>query len=408
MQSFRIPHKAETVNLPSSPLIEYIRLGLENQAVPLSSGQPHPSCFPLEALGEATRKGILERGERFLRYGSSRGIGPLRSWILEWMQKERICSSEVSEREILLVPGCQSGFDLLCQALLEPGDLAAMDAPCYPDSWCTLQRRGGRVLPVPVDDEGLSVEYLEERLAEGVRLRFVYTIPTYQNPRGCSLSPSRIIRLTALAEKYDFFVVLDDPYRLLPLDEETRRGEAFYPWQGWETKRIIWMSSFSKILAPGLRSAWIVAPREMADLLGALQEMSCISPPAVGSLGIYVYLRDYGIESQLRRLRQDLSYKRELLLSGFAASTLFSRKCFLAKALGGTFLSLFLPPSLEASSIARELAVHKKVATIPEKAFWPPLEKGKEKPDRFLRLSYSWIRPEEVPLCMKAFEEVIQ
>ena len=245
MQSFRIPHKAETVNLPSSPLIEYIRLGLENQAVPLSSGQPHPSRFPLEALGKTTRKGIPERGERFLRYGSSRGIGPLRSWILEWMQKERICLSEVSEREILLVPGCQSDFDLLCQALLEPGDLVAMDAPCYPDSWCTLQRR----------------------------------------------------------------------------------GEAFYPWQGWETKRIIWISSFSKILAPGLRSAWIVAPREVTDLFGAPQEISCISPPAVGSLGVYVYLRDYGEE---------------------------------------------------------------------------------KKPDRFLRLSYSRLHPEEVPLCMEAFGEVIQ
>ena len=112
MQIFTIPYMTGKISLPSSPLIEYIRLGLEHQAIPLSSGQPHPSFFPLEALGDASQKGIREMGDRFLRYGSSRGIGPLRSWILEWMQRDGICSPEVSEEEILLVPGCQFGFDL--------------------------------------------------------------------------------------------------------------------------------------------------------------------------------------------------------------------------------------------------------------------------------------------------------
>jgi len=168
------------------------------------------------------------------------------------------------------------------------------------------------------------------------------------------------------------------------------------------------MSSFSKILAPGLRSGWIIAPREIVALLGALQEMSCISPPALGSLGIYVYLRDYGIEPQLRFLAKELSSRREILLSEMEKSSLFSRGCSLAKALGGTFLSLFLPSSLEASPVARMLTIQKKVATIPEKAFWPPLEKGRKEPDRFLRLSYSWIHPEEGAPCVKALEEVME
>ena len=407
MQSFPIPHFSRELTLPSSPLIEYIRLGLEHQALPLSSGQPHPSCFPLEALAEASRKGMLEMGERFLRYGSSRGMGPLRSWILAWLQREKICSPGISQEEIMLVPGCQFGFDLICQALLEPGDTVGMDAPCYPDSWCTLLRRGGRVLPLPVDNEGLRVEVLEELLERGERPKLIYSIPTYQNPRGCSLSSSRVVRLGELAEEYNFYLVLDDPYRFLQLDEPLRQGREYFPWHAWETGRIIWMSSFSKIIAPGLRSGWILAPREIVALLGALQEMSCISPPAVGSLGLFVYLRDQGIESQLTFLREELGAKRELLLEGLRNSSLFSQGCSLAHALGGTFLSLLLPPHMKASPMARKLTVEKKVATIPEGAFWPPLEGDREIPDGFLRLSYSWLRPEDVPLCVEALEEVI-
>ncbi len=408
MQSFNIPHFSRKISLPSSPLIEYIRMGLEHQAIPLSSGQPHPSCFPLKALAEASRKGILEMGERFLRYGSSRGLGPLRSWILEWLRREEICSPEVSEGEIMLVPGCQFGFDLICQAFLEAGDTVAMDAPCYPDSWCTVQRRGGRILPLPVDDEGLRVESLKDLLEQGERPKLVYSIPTYQNPRGCSLSPSRVVRLAELAERYNFYLLLDDPYRFLPLDEPLRRGKDHFPWHAWESGRILWMSSFSKIIAPGLRSGWILAPREVIALLGALQEMSCISPPAAGSLGLFVYLRDQGIDFQLEFLRKELSAKRELLLSGFESSSLFSMGCSLPLPPGGTFLSLFLPPALEASPVARKLVTEKGVATIPERAFWPSLEGAWETPDTFLRLSYSWVNPEDVSPCVNALEEVMQ
>ena len=395
----------EDVTLLPSPLIEFIRLGLEHSAIPLTSGQPHPSCYPLEELATAASEAIRSEGDRYLRYGASRGLGKLRSLVDRELTERHIFPPDLSPDSLVLTVGAQGAFDLLCQAVLRPGEAVALDAPCYPDTWCTVVRRGGKVIPIPVDAEGMDVDALEGALHQGVRPRLVYTIPTYQNPTGCSLSPERSSRLVALAERFDFLVVLDDPYRLLPLDEPLRSGEEFFPWKGWNSGRVVALGSFSKILAPGLRVGWAHAAPELADALATLQEMSHISLPALDALAVASFLEHHGLEGQIQRVRTFLQGQRAALIDAMAEARLEELGCGTMASAGGCFLGLVLPAGREASPVARTLAVDFGVATVPERAFWPP--HGEGAPDRFLRLSFSWATPEEFHRSAQAFRQVL-
>lgn len=395
----------EDVPLPASPLIEFIRLGLEHSAVPLTSGQPHPSCYPLEELAELAAETLRHEGDRYLRYGASRGMGKLRRLVDRIFTEQGILPPDLSSEALVLTVGAQGAFDLLCQAVLRPGEVVALDAPCYPDTWCTAIRRRGRVLPVPVDAEGLDVAVLERSLLQGVRPRMVYTIPTYQNPTGCSLSRERASRLVELAERFEFLVVLDDPYRLLPLDEPLRSGPEFFPWKGWNSGRVVALGSFAKILAPGLRVGWVHAAPELADTLATLQEMSFISLPALDALLVAAFLERHGLEAQLQRVRSFLRGQRDALLRALGDARLEALGCAVMASAGGCFLGLTLPPGREATPVARRLATDFGVATVPERAFWPP--NVPETPDRFLRLSFSWATPEEFSRSAEAFRRVL-
>lgn len=395
----------EDVLLPPSPLIEFIRLGLEHSAIPLTSGQPHPSCYPLEELAALASEAIRSEGGRYLRYGASRGMGKLRHLVDRELTARHIFPPDLSPDALVLTVGAQGAFDLLCQAVLRPGEVVALDAPCYPDSWCTVVRRGGTVLSIPVDAEGLDVDVLERALLQGTHPRMVYTIPTYQNPTGCSLSRERSARLMELAERFDFLVVLDDPYRLLPLDEPLRSGPEFLPWKGWSSERLVVLGSFSKVLAPGLRVGWVHAAPELASTLATLQEMGHISLPALDALLVAIFLERHGLEDQLRRVRTFLRNQRDALLGALAEARLEELGCNTLASAGGCFLGLVLPPGQEATSAARRLAVDFGVATVPERAFWPP--DVREAPDRFLRLSFSWATPEEFFRSGQAFRKVL-
>lgn len=395
----------------SSPLIEYIRLGLENNALPLTSGQPAPEASPLSRLSDLAGEAIRLYGHRTLIYGSNRGWGPLRGWIGAWQAREKVVPSGLPEESLMLTLGSQYAFDLLCQALLEPGAIVAMDAPCYPDSWCTVLRRGGEVLPIPLDEEGIDVDYLAFRLQEGLRPALLYTILYYQNPSGTSLSPERQRRLVELAEKYDFLLILDDPYRMLPLDGPHESGSLLLPWHGFDLGRTVYLGSMSKLIAPGLRSGWLYAHPSLVAKLAKLQEMSMISLPALDATILFHFLETDGIETQLGSIRSFLKTRRDALIGALEKET-FPLGCHVTRPKGGCFLRLELPPQIGASSFATKLTKEYRVATIPEGAFWPPVEDPKMKRDRFLRLSFTWSPPEELvqaaTLIGKALKEVLR
>ena len=375
-----------------SPLVDFIRLGLQHRALPLSSGQPAPEAFPLEDLARLAPGALRKRGHRGLLYGSSRGLGELRRELLGWQIRQGILPPSLKEEEGMLTLGSQYAFDLLCQALVRPGDPVACDAPGYPNTWGTALRRGASVLPLRVDEDGLDPDHLESLLRAGHRPVLVVTGLHYQNPWGSSLSLPRQRRLLDLAETYDFLVVLDDPYRMLALDGPTASGPDRFPRLGWDTGRLVVLGSLSKVLAPGIRMGWLAGEASLVEGLAKLQEMSLLSLPALDALVVLEYLLEEGLEGQTERMRSFLRQRRDGLVASLRRLCV-PLGCRVQVPEGGCFLRLDLPEG-NATALALELVTRRGVATVPEAAFWPPLEAPA--PDRFLRLSFSWCTPEEL------------
>ncbi|MCX7828827.1 MAG: PLP-dependent aminotransferase family protein [Thermanaerothrix sp.] len=380
-------HPAEELSsqfpLHPSPLVKYIRLGLANGALPLTSGQPYLEAMDVEAMAECAMAGILSH-KKALLYGSNRGLGALREAVLQWQKEEGCAPREAAEENLMMTLGSQYAFDLICQGTINPSDMVAFDAPCYPDTWCTLIRHKARLLPIPVDRDGMDLDQLEERCSRGDVPKLVYTILNHQNPSGCSMSPERQRRLLEMADRHRFLVVVDDPYRLLNLDGP-RDDQASIPCLGFQSGMVLYLGSFSKILAPGVRLGWILGHPAMVESLARLQEMTMISLPAADSLLVLEFLKRGLMAGQLQRVRSFLKVRRDALRDGLLRWNLKLRVPS-----GGCFINLFVD---QPSAMAVELVTKRGVATVPELAFWPPVPKAQ---DRFLRLSFSWCSPEEL------------
>jgi len=392
-------HPEELANsfpIHSSPLVEYIRLGLENRALPLTSGQPSLDAMDVDLISRCSARGIAEN-PRALLYGSNRGLGALRQQVLAWQASLGIAPREATEAHIMMTLGSQYGFHLLCQAMLQGGDPVAFDAPCYPDTWCTLLRHRARLVPIPVDQDGMDLDRLEEHLRTKGPVKMVYTILNHQNPSGCSMSPQRQARLMDLADRYRFLVAVDDPYRLLDLDPVDRNCRAEIPQLGFETGLVVYLGSFSKILSPGIRLGWLMGHPSLVEGLAKLQEMTMISLPAADSTLALQFLKEGHMGPQLERVRSFLRVRRQALAEGLSSQglTFHSPK-------GGCFLNL---PVEGASEVALRLVKDKKVATVPERAFWPNVEGAR---DSFLRLSYSWCSPEELKEAAERIGETLR
>lgn len=376
-----------------SPLVEYIRLGLSNGAMPLTSGQPSLDAMDPELLAQCAKEGILSNPKALL-YGSNRGMGALREAVLRWQMELGCAPNDAGEGNIMMTLGSQYAFDLICQGSIQPGDLVAFDAPCYPDTWCTLKRHHANLLPIPVDQQGMDLDALEELCASRKTPKLVYTILNHQNPSGCSMPPQRQRRLLQLADRYRFVLVVDDPYRLLNLDGPVDHRESI-PAMGLQSGLVLYLGSFSKILAPGLRLGWILGHPPLLESLSKLQEMTMISLPAADSALVLEFLRRGLMEKQLEDIREFLRVRRDALRSALEEWGLKPQAPS-----GGCFLTLYVG---NPSAMAMRLVTEKKVATVPERAFWPDVPQAM---DRFLRLSFSWCSPAELKRAAMAIGEL--
>ncbi|MFD7025179.1 PLP-dependent aminotransferase family protein [Promicromonospora sukumoe] len=222
-------------------------------AIRLLGGIPDPSALPLaelrESLGEVWDAGGAAAA---LQYSGSHGFEGLRGWIAE--------REGVDPRRILVTNGGMHGLSLTVQALVERGGRVAVDNPAYPLFLRTLELVGAETLPVPVEADGLDVEHLARRLAEGERIAAVYTVPDFHNPSQGTLSAAKRAALVELAERYGFVVIADDPYRELRFAGTDQGRRVFF-----DSEHVVHVNTFTKTLGPGLRLGWLVLPDHLVD-----------------------------------------------------------------------------------------------------------------------------------------------
>ena len=345
----------------------------ESSPINFTRGVPADESYPLDTLLDAARAAIETHGAAALRYGPSTGFAPLRAWIAEWQG--------VAPERVLIANGSLQVIEFICLALLQPGALVLTEVPTYDRAITLFRRHGMRVAGIPLEADGPDLAALERLLARERPVLF-YLIPDFQNPSGVTCSAEKRRRLAALADRHGFLLLEDAPYRLLRyrgVEEPTVLSLA--------PARTLHMSSFTKLLAPGVRMGFVVGETSLIAKLAKAAEDTYISPGYLAEAVTYEWCRRGALEPQLARLKALYAPRLDACLAAVDRHMPTART---TRPDGGFFLSVTLPEGV-ATRALRERAQHYQLNLTDGEAFFP--EGGGE---RFLRLPYCALTPVEI------------
>jgi 2-aminoadipate transaminase len=270
------------------------------ETISFARGIPAPECLPVEELADCARAVIERDGRTVLSYGPVGGYSPLREWIAD--------RHAVDPGRVLITNGSLQGFVFLAEQLA--GERVLVERPTYDRPLQILRRLGVDVVSLGMDDEGLVPDALERELRAGTRPGFLYTIPSFQNPSGRTLSLERRQRLVELTREYELLVLEDDPYGLVRFEGEPQ--PTLFELEGGE--RVVYSSSFSKTIAPGVRVGYFVLPAGLERKLEATAVQTYITPALVGQATVYEFVKRGNFESNLERVRNLLRVRRDAML----------------------------------------------------------------------------------------------
>jgi 2-aminoadipate transaminase len=370
-------------------------------ALPFIYGHVDPTLFPTDQMQAAAQQALRQYGPLALNYGAERGCGPLLTYLQAKLARDE--GLQVSDDSLMLTAGASGGLDAVCRLYTRPGDTVLVEAPSYHEALAIIRDYPVRLAAVPLDDEGLIVEALAERLKElvreGANPRLLYTIPTFQNPSGVTLSAARRPALLELARRYDLLVVEDDVYRDLAFKESTPPSlYALDAKDGGQT--VIRLGSFSKILAPGLRLGWVLAaPVHVARLTGSGLNTSGGGTNPFAAFMAAVFCQRGWLEPHVSRLVEAYRHRCDVLLAALDATMPDGVRW--TRPGGGFFVWLTLPEPLQARAVLAK-AHRRGITFLTGEPFFA--EGGGE---RHIRLPFSFIPPPEMEQGIHALAEII-
>jgi 2-aminoadipate transaminase len=348
------------------------------ETISFARGVPAPECLPVEELADCARAAVERDGRTVLSYGAASGYAPLRAWVAE--------RHGVETERVLLTNGSLQGFVFLATNLLaRDGGRVLVEAPTYDRPLKILAGLGAAVVPVPIDEDGLDLDALERELASGPPPAFLYTIPTFQNPGGVTLSDERRRRLAALAAEHELLVLEDDPYGLVRFEGEP--APTVFELEGGD--RVVYSSSFSKIVAPGVRVGYLVLPAALARAVEALAVSTYITPVLLAQATVWEFLRRGNLEPNLERVRGLLRVRRDAMLAALERE--LPDGAAWSRPEGGYFVWLDLPGGARAAELL-ERATAAGVTFVQGSDFFPGGRGGESS----ARLAYSFVSPPEI------------
>jgi 2-aminoadipate transaminase len=340
--------------------------------ISFARGVPAPECLAVEELADCARAAVERDGHAILSYGPGGGYGPLR---------ERLAGQHgVAPSRVVITSGSLQGFVFLAEQLVRPGTKVLVEAPTYDRPLKILTRLGAEIVAVPMDEEGL----IPDELPDG-EFAFLYTIPTFQNPSGRTLSVERRRRIVELARERDLLVLEDDPYGLVRYDGEPVPS-MFELAHG---EQIAYCSSFSKTVAPGLRVGWYVLPAQLAAEIEALAVSTYISPPYLSQATVLEFLERGTFGPNLERVNGLLHERRDAMLEALARE--MPEDASWTRPEGGYFVWVDLPPGPPAAELLVE-AEKAGVTFVKGTDFFPGGRDGEQS----LRLAFSFVSPAEI------------
>lgn len=368
-------------------------VNLPSDCIRLSKGYPAPSLVPIDDIKSAVDRLINEERSLPFQYQGSKYIEILRQHFIKRLGEREI---SVKDNELLVTSGSSQAIDLIARIFLDSSAVIAVEGPTYMEALETLKNYTSNIISVPLDKDGLKTEALEALLLDRKKRnlampRFLYTIPSYHNPTGVTMSPTRRQRLLELASEFDFLIVEDDAYGELSF------AEAPIPLKAIDSEeRVLYLGSLSKIVSPGMRIGWIAGP---AELISAFKWFKKDINHAFTQAIMGAYLHNMNFNEHLRHLREEYKGRRDIIIKALEQFMPESVTWVIPD--GGYFVWVHVP-NVDTSLLLGQ-ALKEGVSYLPSEYFFLDSHKEKE----FLRLSFSHEDPEHMIKGIQALGKLI-
>jgi 2-aminoadipate transaminase len=353
----------------SSAIREILKLSSAPGVISFAGGLPAPEVFPVAEFKRACDVVLEEVGPASLQYSPTEGYVPLREMIVRNSRRYGICANV---ENVQITSGSQQALDLIGRLLINPGDRILVESPTYLGALQAWNACGAEYVTVPSDENGMRTDLLEGALRSGPK--FIYVLPNFQNPGGVTLSLERRLELVEVADRYGVPIIEDDPYGQLRyigehikpvvvLDDEYRQGDG----QDY-CGNVIYLSTFSKLLAPGIRLAWVIADKEVIGKVVQAKQGADLHTSTFNQMVAYEVARDGFLDEHIQVIRKTYGERRDVMLS--ALEEHFPPGVQWTKPEGGMFLWVILPEGIDAQELLPK-AVERQVAFVPGRPFHP-------------------------------------
>src|SRR5215213_9866981 len=306
---------SRTQVMTSSAMRDLMAITARPEVISLAGGLPDTSTFPAEDVAALMARVAADAAARALQYGPTEGLDDLKACIVRVMAEEGM---DVDAEELLVTTGGQQVIDLVCKTLVDPGDVILAEGPTYPGAVPTFSAYEADVVQIEMDDDGMRIDLLEETLdrlaGDGRTPKFIYTVPTFQNPAGVTMALERRQRLVRIAAERELLVLEDNPYGLLRYEGDPL--PPLYALDGGEY--VIYLGTFSKILSPGLRLGWTAAPRPVLEKLNLGKQGADLCSSTFGQFFVMEYFARRDWRDLLRSLREVYRRRRDVMLEALA------------------------------------------------------------------------------------------
>ncbi|MGF3584704.1 MAG: PLP-dependent aminotransferase family protein [Thermoplasmatota archaeon] len=379
-----------------SEIRELLKVTQDPEIISFAGGLPNPKSFPIKDLQVIINNVLKTCGPTALQYGTTHGVNELREMIAERASKDGI---NATLDNIIIMSGSQQALDSVGKIFLNPGDTAFVELPSYLGGINAFRSYEANLIGIPMDKDGMNIDLLEETikksLKEEICLKFIYTVPTFQNPAGVVMPESRRKKLIDVATEYDLLIIEDDPYSKLRFDiPPVKPIKAFD-----DEDRVIYISTFSKILAPGFRLAWVVASDDILRKIALCKQALDLCTNTFTQFIACEFMKSGSMDLHIMRICEMYKPKRDIMMNSI--EKYFPDGYVCNKPNGGMFAWVTLPEGIDTEIMFLD-ALKEKVAYVHGKAFHVDGGGG-----RSMRLNFSYSTNEQIEEGIKRLGGVI-
>ena len=385
MTDFNRLYSDRASKMRKSEIRELLKVTQDPEIISFAGGLPSPLSFPLDGIADTVQDVLKNHGKTALQYGTTQGLRELRESIVERSLKDGM---EASPDNIIITSGSQQALDTVGKLLLNPGDTAIVGLPSYLGGLNAFRSYEANLEGVPLDKDGMITDILEDKikelLREDITPKFIYVIPTFQNPAGVVMPESRRKKIIDIANEYDLIVIEDDPYGKLRYDIDHIKPIKSFDDEG----RVIYMSTFSKILAPGFRLAWTIASEELTRKMLICKQALDLCTSTFIQFIVEEFIKRGSLDLHIMKIREMYKPKRDTMIKAVAEYFPEGHTCNKPK--GGMFAWATLPEGIDTETMFLD-AIKNKVAYVHGKAFHVDGGGG-----RSMRLNFSYSSNEQI------------